>query len=68
MSLKPAPHPFWAVIHNVVAHPILGVAEAAHALACHIHDWTAQLAWPERPLRPDPRDQDDKPGAVDPRL
>lgn len=35
---------FWALVHNLVAHPILAVTSAAWAT--NFHDWTAERAWP----------------------
>jgi hypothetical protein len=45
-------HHFWWGLHNVVAHPLVGVRP--NTLTIWFHDWTSQRLNLERKLRPSP--------------
>ncbi len=40
-------------VHNVIAHPLLFFTGSA-AWVIWLHDWSARVAWPQRPIRPSP--------------
>jgi hypothetical protein len=46
-------HHFWWILHNVVAHPLVGVGPSAATI--WYHDWTSQRLNLQRKLRPSPR-------------
>src|SRR5579872_1433479 len=45
---------FWSFVHNCIAHPIMFWTGDAR-WAVRLHDHSALTAWPDRPLRRDPR-------------
>lgn len=51
---------FWALLHNVIAHPLLAVAGAVE----RFHDWTAAKAWPDEPPANQPTRVEDLAAAV----
>ncbi len=40
-------------VHNVIAHPLLFFTGSA-AWVVWLHDWSARVAWPQRPIQPSP--------------
>lgn len=36
---------FWAVIHNLIAHPLLIISDAEESWPSRFHDWTADKMW-----------------------